>query len=94
MPRRRHKEHRLTPLELAEALAMPLAVVTKAGALRNGSERGHGSIWHIVPGEPCDGRSALCGARPSIMWTTWGKQEATCKTCKKLIDQHYQRETV
>lgn len=79
---RRHRERALTAAELAEACSQPLLVVTKAGALRNGAERGHGSIWHLAPGkEYWNASRALCGAQPSIQWTTWGAPKATCPRC-------------
>jgi hypothetical protein len=58
-------------------------IMAKAGPLRNGAERGGGSIWHYVPGEPHDGRAALCGARPAIQWSSWTPQgqQVTCKKC-------------
>ena len=58
-------------------------VFCKAGKLRNGYERGHGSVWHYVPGEPWDGQAALCGERPAIQWRSDAPegQQATCKKC-------------
>ncbi len=46
-----------------------------AGPLRNGAERGHGTRFHAAryqpdPFVPFVG-AALCGASPSIMWSTW-----------------------
>lgn len=63
-----------------------LRVMAKAGPLRNGSERGGGSIWHWVPGEPHDNRKALCGAQASIQWSshTPEGQQPTCKKCIRL----------
>jgi hypothetical protein len=66
--------------------AEALHIVCKAGPLRNGAERGHGSIWHLTEHEPHFGGEALCGARPAIMWSkAWRPdQQVTCKKCKKL----------
>ena len=79
---RRTIKPRLTQVELAVALAMPLNVVTKAGC-----ERGHGTIWHIAPGAISDGRPALCGARPSLQWSTWGEPQVTCRKCLMLKNE-------
>lgn len=43
-------------------------ILRKAGSLRNGAERGAGTIWHAVKGEPHFGTAALCGNRPRIQW--------------------------
>lgn len=60
-------------------------IFMKAGPLRNGAERGHGTIWHAVEGEAYAGGSALCGARPSIMWSCIEGAQVTCpRCCKKL----------
>jgi hypothetical protein len=61
----------------------PYLVLTKAGALKNGAERGHGSVWHaVVPG-----KGALCGERPRIMWSSWSPAhaEVTCVRCQKAV---------
>ncbi len=84
MAKRRYRERSLSTDELKAALSEKLHVVTKAGALRNGNELGHGSIWHLAPGEPWNGRKALCGAAPSIQWATWGEPKVTCPKCQKL----------
>jgi len=62
-------------------------VFMKAGPLRNGAERGHGSVWHCVEGEAYETRAALCGDSPSISWSTWSPagQPITCERCRKLI---------
>ena len=89
---RRRKEPALTAEELAASLVEPMLVVTKAGALRNGAERGHGSIWHLAPGkEYWNAGRALCGAAPSIQWTRWGKPVVTCPKCKKLAEREADR---
>ena len=63
-------------------------VVTKAGALRNGAERGHGTIWHLAPGtESWNAGRALCGAAPALQWTTWGAPAVTCAKCRQLAEQ-------
>lgn len=87
MARRKHREPKLTPTELAETLAKPLMVVTKAGALRNGNELGHGRTWHMAPSPHWNGHKALCGAFPSIQWTTWGDPAPTCPKCIALHQQ-------
>ena len=67
------RDRALTVTELADARSRPLMVATKAGPLRNGmNRRGQSRIWHIVPGATWEGRKALCGAWPSISWSTWG----------------------
>jgi hypothetical protein len=62
-------------------------VFMKAGPLRNGAERGHGSVWHCVEGEAYQARPALCGDSPSISWSSWSPagQRVTCERCLKLI---------
>lgn len=61
----------------------------KAGPLRNGAERGHGSIWHAVEETKHygDAGPALCGARPAIMWSSWQRdgQQITCPRCLRLV---------
>jgi hypothetical protein len=85
--RRRYKERALTAAELAAACAQPLLVVTKAGALRNGAERGHGATWHLAPGKDhWNAGRALCGAAPAIQWTTWGTPKATCSRCLRKAE--------
>lgn len=61
-------------------------ILMKAGPLRNGAERGHGSVWHAVVARPESGAEALCGARPKIMWSSWSPPHAeiTCARCRKL----------
>lgn len=80
------KRRMMTPQEVAEAKARGLKVVMKAGPLRNGCERGHGSIWHLAPGNEWNGSRALCGDAPSIQWSSWRPegQTATCPKCIKL----------
>lgn len=76
----------MTADEARVAKATGLKVVMKAGPLRNGAERGHGSVWHLAPGNEWDGRKALCGAAPSIQWSSWRPegQVATCPKCIKI----------
>lgn len=83
--RRKISQRALTEVELIEYLAKPLHVVTKAGGLRNGAELGHGTIWHLAPANGC---RAICGATPSIMFTTWGNPSVTCPRCAKLRDKY------
>lgn len=85
----KRRQRQMTPTEIAEAKAAGLTVAMKAGPLRNGAERGHGSVWHLVPGKTWDGRKALCGAAPSIQWSSWRPdgQQATCPRCLKLNTQ-------
>jgi len=61
----------------------PFVPMRRAGALRNGAERGKGSIWHAVKPSQQNGGKALCGVRAAIMWTEGGA-EITCPRCKKL----------
>lgn len=83
---RRIPLRRLNADQLAEALSKPLMVAMKAGPLRNGYERGHGSVFHVVPRDWKDGGPALCGTVPSIMWSErWrDDQTVTCARCAKL----------
>jgi hypothetical protein len=68
-------------------------ILMKAGPLRNGAERGHGSVWHAVPASERMiefSGAALCGTAPSIQWSSWQpeKREVTCPRClKKLATQ-------
>lgn len=68
----------------------------KAGGLRNGAERGYGSVFHAVPerddkpGVPVyDNATALCGQYPANMWSSWRPkgQEITCPKCLKKIEK-------
>ncbi len=58
----------------------------KAGPLRNGAERGKGSIWHAVPGDPYASRDALCGAYPAIMWSCEDGEAVTCPRCLRRLE--------
>jgi hypothetical protein len=62
-------------------------IFMKAGPLRNGAERGHGSIWHAVNGDAWSGVAAICGDQPRIQWSSWtpAGQQVTCKKCLRLI---------
>ncbi len=63
-----------------------------SGPLRNGAERGHGSVFHAVEYRP-EWRSqpfrgpALCGRSPSIMWSSWQPEDqaVTCPRCLRKI---------
>lgn len=79
---------KLSEDRLADMLKRPLVISTKAGALRNGNERGHGSVWHLAPLH-CD--TALCGEFASITMTTWGEPTLTCPRCIKLRDKYQPR---
>lgn len=79
---------KLSEDRLAEMLNQPLVISTKAGALRNGAERGHGSIWHLAP---LHWPTALCGETASITMTTWGEPELTCPRCIRLRDKYRPR---
>lgn len=68
----------------------------KAGALRNGSERGNGTIFHAVEvGTPrpidlfaSNGLPALCGQQPRIMWDIPerdARDEVSCPRCLKIL---------
>lgn len=92
-----------TPLEAAEPPviedkpdnppepAPPYRILAKAGPLRNGAERGGGSVWHAVTFTPESGGAALCGTQPAIMWSRWSPPhvEVTCKRCKKLVAEMF-----
>jgi hypothetical protein len=65
----------------------------KAGALRNGNERGKGSVFHAVAiddGQTAshvwDQKQAICGTYPSIMWSTAYEGDAiSCPRCLKKL---------
>lgn len=70
--------------------------MAKAGPLRNGYERGKGSIFHAVPERVggqwvpiYDAVPALCGQAPAIMWSSWRPQgqEVTCPRCLKKLER-------
>lgn len=64
-----------------------LFTVYKAGKLRNGAQRGHGSVLHYTDGDPHYGpeKSALCGAVPAIDWSKAPDGTvATCPKCRKI----------
>lgn len=67
---------------------MSVFIAKKAGKLRNGAERGKGSVYHMIEtsypsliDEP-----ALCGARPRLQWSAVDreKQWITCPKCLKI----------
>lgn len=62
----------------------------KAGPLRNGAERGHGSVFHAVPVDGHDLTPSLCGQRPAIMWSSWRRdgQQITCPRCLKKLNRN------
>jgi hypothetical protein len=57
----------------------------KAGGLRNGYERGRGSVYHAVPATHYDTTKALCGASPRIMWASRPGDAVTCPRCLKRM---------
>lgn len=65
----------------------------KAGALRNGNERGKGSVFHAIAiddGQTAshiwDQKQAICGTYPSIMWSNTSEGDAiTCPRCLKKL---------
>lgn len=65
---------------------MTLTRATMAGPLRNGYERGGGTVVHLIEnpeGKPHDllGPS-LCGKMPKITWSDWAPETMkTCPTC-------------
>lgn len=73
---------------------MKLFPVYKAGKLRNGYQRGHGSIIHYTDGDPHHGpeKAALCGAVPAIDWSKADDKEATCPKCRKIEADWIKRE--
>lgn len=64
-------------------------VLHKAGPLRNGYERGSGTIFHAIPERPgiVTMDRALCGAQPSIQWSDWNETEVevTCPRCLRKL---------
>jgi hypothetical protein len=69
----------------------PYRIRAKAGPLRNGAERGGGTVWHAVTGDHADGGAALCGARPAIMWSSWTPKDARigCARCARLVAERF-----
>lgn len=73
-----------------------MTVLTRAtmpGALRNGAERGGGTLVHLIEnpdGKPAYnlGRDALCGRGPSIMWSDWAPE--TMKVCPRCAKKALQ----
>lgn len=61
-----------------------MLILCKAGPLRNGAERGKGTIWHAVPSENA---KALCGAAPAIMWSTYEGDAVTCPRCRRALER-------
>lgn len=68
---------------------LPLA---KAGPLRNGAERGGGSIYHAVPHHKpeiwmtaTNCGPALCGQMPRVQWSSEPGQEVTCHRCLRRL---------
>jgi hypothetical protein len=96
---RRYRERVMTADELAKAFAKRLHVVCKAGPLRSGAQRGHGTIWHLAPGPDADhdywkADKALCGAAPSISWSQWHHKTdptPTCPKCRRLAEKEQTR---
>lgn len=66
---------------------MNYEIKMKAGPLRNGAERGHGSVFHAVPLGHRDTTAALCGTAPRIMWSDWlpANPKVTCPRCLKKL---------
>mgnify|MGYP001020623848 CR=1 len=69
---------------------MNLTRATMAGPLRNGCERGGGTVAHLI--ENPEGRDvhalgkALCGKRPSITWSGWAPEKLkVCPRCAKVL---------
>lgn len=62
----------------------------KAGALRNGAERGKGSIYHAVAPSSSGWGKALCGETPAIMWCEGGA--AAVVTCPRCIRKMHRGE--
>lgn len=64
----------------------PHLILRKAGPLRNGAERGKGTVWHAVPGaDYFNAKDALCGQHPAIMWSTGPGDAVTCPRCLKKM---------
>jgi hypothetical protein len=63
--------------------AMDYRILSKAGALRSGSDS-RGSIFHAVPETNDYCGPALCGAKPTIQW---GSRDGhlTCRRCERLL---------
>jgi hypothetical protein len=65
-----------------------VTICYKAGKLRNGAQRGHGTVFHVVQhmgGWPYN-EKALCGAEPALQWSkAWKEgQRPTCPKCLKI----------
>jgi hypothetical protein len=58
----------------------------KAGPLRNGAERGKGTILHSAAIQ-ADGRAALCGQQPAIMWSDCEGREVSFPRCLKKLEK-------
>jgi hypothetical protein len=67
---------------------MQYSVMKKAGPLRNGSERGNGSVLHAVPNGSDGSRwRALCGQQSAIQCSDCEGLSVTCPAClRKLGD--------
>jgi len=59
----------------------------KAGGLRNGAERGGGSVFHAVPEAGHDTRKALCGTAPRIMWSGFVGEAVNCPRCSRKLSR-------
>lgn len=71
---------------------------TMAGPLRNGAERGGGTVAHLI--ENSQGRHvhnlgrALCGKKPSITWSDWAPERLKiCPSCAKKAEKIQSIET-
>lgn len=70
-----------------------LLILKKAGGLRNGYERGKGTIYHGVLKEAdalkgwviFNGHAALCGQMPRLQWSSDEGSEVTCPRCLRRI---------
>ncbi len=64
-----------------------LTRATMAGPLRNGCERGGGTVVHLLlprEGYPALSGEALCGRRPSITWSDWAPEKMKiCPRCER-----------
>lgn len=68
-------------------MAIEFQVLRKAGALRNGNERGQGTVWHIVKADDAYCGPALCGQQPAIQWTDGDAGKvASCPTCIRRLN--------
>lgn len=70
-----------------------LTRATMAGPLRNGYERGGGSVVHLIENpkgkDHYDLGAALCGKSPKITWSDWAPDQLKiCPKCERKAAAH------